>query len=118
MVDNCGAKLISTADYLDIRLIFSNDFTVTKIHKNLVLATPSWTQRFEMILEIDQKAIALANYVTNFNPLPPLTTSQSNGKLFTQLMPLMRICIYAVLLGTTMNLVFAIDASYSHLRVS
>ena len=60
-VDNCSAKQVKGSNQLFVRVLFTSDFTVHSLRKNLILRTAGWVQRFPINLEIDPKAILLAN---------------------------------------------------------
>lgn len=41
-IDNCSAKQVKGSNQLFIRILFTSDFTITSLRKNLVLRSAGW----------------------------------------------------------------------------
>lgn len=92
-VDNCNSKSVKGANQLFVRLIFTSDFTFTTLRKNLILKNAGFIQRFPVNLEVDPKAILIANQFSNFSPV---TLGLGSGDSFSLKIPAMRSMIVII----------------------
>jgi hypothetical protein len=97
-VDNCGAKSVKGSNHLFVRLLYTSDFTITSLHKNLLLRNSGWVQRFPIELSIDPKAILLANQFSNFSPI---TIGHGQGDEFSEKIPAIRFFIVLITIVVT-----------------
>lgn len=93
-----------------IRLLFTSDFTLQSLHKNLYLRTAGHVQRFPINLEVDPKAIVLANQFSNFSYL---TFGLGSGDEFSVKIPAIRLFIVLIMIFVAFEMKHAIDQSSS-----
>jgi hypothetical protein len=105
-IDNCGAKSVKGSNQLFLRIQFSSDFTLKSLRKNLIIRNAGWVQRFPIDLEVDLKAILLANRFSNFSPN---TQGLGKGDDFSIKMPAFRFFIVIITMLVTFQLKYAID---------
>lgn len=87
-IENCSAKSVKGSNQLFIRVLYTSDFMISSLRKNLIMRTAGWVQRFPIVLEIDEQAIIIANRFSNFSPV---TLWFGSGEAFSEKIPGLRI---------------------------